>query len=178
MLILHKKWLYFIMIAVMLVGCSTKAVMVSKNVQADPVDKSNGIFSNGPSDKELFEDALSSLSNNKNQPNYSEVKVRLEKFVTQFPKSKWVAGAQALIYSLDKISELQVQLKQEKQKTQSEYVKLTKEIEGLKDNVKQTEEKYSAEITRLQQENEQYKKDIQQLKNLEIQLEKREKMLR
>lgn len=51
-------------------------------------------------------------------------------------------------------------------------------MEGLRDGIRQTEEKYSAELIRLQQENEQLKKDIQQLKNLEIQLEKREKMLR
>ena len=93
----------------------------------------------------------------------------------RFPKSQWVAAANALIYSLDRISALQVQLNQEKQKVQGEYVKLTKENEGLRSNTKQIEEKYSAEIIRLQQENEQLKKDIQQLKNLEIQLEKREK---
>ncbi len=142
------------------------------------MEKSSGIFSTEPSDRELFEEALSYLSNNKNEPNYNEAKARLENLVVQFPKSKWVAGAQALISSLDRISALQVQLRQENQKAQDEHVKLTKEIEGLRDNTRQIEEKYSAEIIRLQQENEQLKKDIQQLKNLEIQLEKREKMLR
>ncbi|MCK7468279.1 MAG: hypothetical protein MZU91_09285 [Desulfosudis oleivorans] len=63
-------------------------------------------------------------------------------------------------------------------KAQDEHVKLTKEVEGLRDNTRQIEEKYAAEIIRLRQENEQLKNDIQQLKNLELQLEKREKMLR
>jgi hypothetical protein len=102
----------------------------------------------------------------------------LENLVEQFPKSKWITSAQALILTLDRISALQVQVKQEKQKTQVDQVKLTKEIGWLRDNVKQIEEKYSTEIIRLQQENEQLKKDIQQLKKLEIHLEKREKMLR
>jgi hypothetical protein len=39
-------------------------------------------------------------------------------------------------------------------------------------------EKYQAELAELQQENEQLKNDLQLLKNLEIQLDKREKMLR
>jgi hypothetical protein len=177
--LIHAKILIYLMIAaVILAGCSTKAVIVSANGQKGPVEKSSGIFSKESADKELFEDALSYLSNKKKEPNYSEAKAKLENLVHQFPQSKWVAAAQALLSSLDRISALQVQLKQERQKVQGEQVKLTKEIDGLRDNGKQIEGKYSAEIIRLQQENEQLKKDIQQLKNLEIQLEKREKKLR
>lgn len=174
MLIHIRKLIYFMIVTIMLAGCSTKAVVDNGNGRTGEVEKSSGIFSTEPSDRELFEEALFYLSNNKNEPNYNEAKARLENLVVQFPKSKWVAGAQALISSLDRISALQVQLRQENQKAQDEHVKLTKE----RDNTRQIEEKYSAEIIRLQQENEQLKKDIQQLKNLEIQLEKREKMLR
>jgi phage host-nuclease inhibitor protein Gam len=76
------------------------------------------------------------------------------------------------------MAELQNQLRLDKQRAQNDHGKLAREMEGLRDGIRQTEEKYSAELIRLQQENEQLKKDIQQLKNLEIQLEKREKMLR
>jgi len=177
-LIHFRTFIYFMIATIMLAGCSTKAVVDNVNGRTGTVEKSSGIFSREPSDRELFEEALSYLSNNKNEPNYNEAKARLENLVAQFPKSKWVAGAQALIFSLDRISALQVQLRQENQKAQGEHVKLTKAIEDLRDNTRQIEEKYSVEIMRLQQENEQLKKDIQQLKNLEIQLEKREKMLR
>lgn len=178
MLIHNKILIYLMIIAVILAGCSTKAVIDNANGQKGPVEKSSGVFSKESSDKELFEEALSYLSNKKKEPNYNEAKAKLENLLHQFPKSKWVAAAQALLSSLDRISALQVQIKQEKQKVQGDQVKLTKEIEGLRDNGKQIEGKYSAEIIRLQQENEQLKKDIQRLKNLEIQLEKREKMLR
>jgi hypothetical protein len=177
-LINFRTLIYFMIVTIMLAGCSTKAVVDNVNGRTGTVEKSSGIFSTEPSDRELFEEALSHLSNNKNEPNYNEAKARLENLVVQFPKSKWVAGARALISSLDRISALQLQLRQENQKAQGENVKLTKEIGGLRDNTRQIEEKYSAEIIRLQQENEQLKKDIQQLKNLEIHLEKREKMLR
>jgi DNA repair ATPase RecN len=177
-LIHFRTLIYFMIVTIMLAGCSTKAVVDNMNGRTGTVEKSNGIFSTEPSDRELFEDALSYLSNNNNEPNYNEAKARLENLVAQFPKSKWFAGARALISSLDRISALQGQLRQENQKAQGENVKLTKEIEGLRDSTRQIEEKYAAEIIRLRQENEQLKNDIQQLKNLELQLEKREKMLR
>jgi DNA repair ATPase RecN len=177
-LINSKKLIYLMIMVVMLSGCSTKVTIDNTNKQMGPAEKSIHIFSKEPSDKELFEDALSFLSNKEKEPNYTGAKIRLENLVEQFPKSKWITSAQALILTLDRISALQVQVKQEKQKTQVDQVKLTKEIGWLRDNVKQIEEKYSTEIIRLQQENEQLKKDIQQLKKLEIHLEKREKMLR
>ena len=174
MLINFRKLIYFMIVTIMVAGCSTKAVVDNANGRTGSAERSSSIFSIEPSDRELFEEALSYLSNNKNEPNYYEAKARLENLVAQFPKSKWVAGAQALLSSLDRISTLQGQLKQ----AQDEHVRLTKELEGFRDNNRQIEEKYAAEIIRLKQENEQLKNDIQQLKNLELQLEKREKMLR
>jgi vacuolar-type H+-ATPase subunit I/STV1 len=112
------------------------------------------------------------------RPNYKEARLRLEKLVREHPDGKWTPAAGALIACIQKIAELQNQLRLDKQRAQSDHGKLAREIEGLRDGIRQTEEKYSAELIRLQQENEQLKKDIQQLKNLEIQLEKREKMLR
>ena len=174
MLINFRKLIYLIIVTMMLAGCSTKAVVDNANGRTGSVERSSSIFNLEPSERELFEEALSYLSNNNNEPNYYEAKTRLENLVAQFPKSKWVAGAKALLSCLDRISTLRGQLKQ----TQDEHVKLTKELEGLRDNNRQIEEKYAAEIIRLKQENEQLKNDIQQLKNLELQLEKREKMLR
>jgi hypothetical protein len=121
---------------------------------------------------------LSYLSNDKKEPNYNEAKFKLERLIDQYPKSKWVAASRALLNSLGRISELQNQLKLERQKNQGENIKLAKEIELLRDNAKQLEDKSSAEIVRLQQENEQLKRDIQLLKNLEKRIKKREKMLR
>lgn len=177
MLIRNKKLICLIIMAVMLAGCATKAVK-GNNEQARPAEKFSGIFSKEPSDKELFDEALSCLTNNSKEPNYNEAKVRLESFVAQFPESKWVAGARALISTLDRIAALRDALTNEKVKAYGTQVRLAKEIEDLRGNDKQIEGKYSAEINKLQQENEQLKNDIRQLKKLEIRLEKREKMLR
>lgn len=162
----------------MLAGCAANAVLENANDQAGAKGKSSRIFSKEPSDKELFEEALSYLSNDKKEPNYLEAQIKLQTLVSQFPNSKWITSAEALIITLDRISALQAALKKEKLKAQGEQVKLTKEVNKLRDNAEQIGGKYSVEIVRLQLENEQLKKDIQQLKNLEIQLERREKMLR
>lgn len=177
MLIRNKILICLIIMAVMLAGCATKAVK-GNNEQARPAEKLSSIFSKEPSDRELFDEALSYLTNNPKEPNYHEAKVRLERLVAQFPESKWVAGAQALISTLDRISVLQDALTSEKVKAHGTQVRLAKEIESLRSGDRQIEGKYSAEINRLQQENEQLKNDIRQLKDLEIRLEKREKMLR
>ena len=50
--------------------------------------------------------------------------------------------------------------------------------EQLKKDIRLLNEKFQAELTACQQENEQLKKDLQLLKDLEMQLDKREKMLR
>jgi len=177
-LICVKNLIYLMTFVLILAGCSPKSIISSSADRTDAQEKSNIIFNQEPSDQELFIEALSYLSNEKEEPNYTEAKFKLERLIDQYPKSKWVAASRALLTSLGRISELQNQLKLERQKNQGENIKLAKEIELLRDNAKQLEDKSSAEIVRLQQENEQLKRDIQLLKNLEIRLEKREKMLR
>lgn len=104
--------------------------------------------------------------------------MKLENLVQQYSKSKWTLGAQALIKNIDKNVGLQTQLAREKQKAQTDRTKLQKENDALSEEMRLTEEKYKTEMARLQQENEQLKKDMQLLKQLEVQLERREKMLR
>lgn len=172
-----KKLISLLMLVVMVSGCAANAVLNGASEQAGPAEKSINLFNKEPSDKDLFDEALSLLNNQENKPKYDEAKIRLENMILQYPKSKWAAGAQALILTLDRISELEAALNTEKTRVQNERGKLTREIDGLKGNLKKAEE-YATETTRLQQENEQLKRDIEQLKNLEIRLEQREKMLR
>ena len=174
----YKKILYFIILGIFIWGCSSPALKETTGIQNKAPDAAENSAPKALSDHELFEEALSYLSNNEKEPNYNEAKIRLEKLVEQYPNSKWTAGAQALIDGIDKISTLHAKLKLERQKAQADHAKLTREIEGLKDTNRQVDEKHVVEMTRLQQENEQLKNDIQQLKKLEVQLEKREKMLR
>ena len=173
-----KKLVFVILMLLILSGCSAKAVRDGGQEPPASVKKASSLFSSGPSDRELFDEALVLLSGSGREPDYGEAKIRLETLVEQFPDSKWAEGARVLSSVLDRISALQAELKEQKAEAQQEQAKLKKEIEGLKNSVRQADEKNSAELIRLQQENEQLKNDIRQLKNLEIRLEKREKLLR
>lgn len=173
-----KKLILAIVIIAVTAGCAVNTLLNGNQGQTEPAGNSMSIFSKEPSDKELFNETLSLLHFREGEPDYQEAKIRLEKLIARYPKSKWSVGAQALILTLDSISALQAKLKAEQTSTQNDHAKLMREIDWLKDNAKKTEEKYMAEMTRLQQENEQLKKDIEQLKKLEIRLEKREKMMR
>lgn len=178
MLMRAGKIICLIITVVMLAGCVANAVLDQGDAQIGVAGKVSSIFSKEPSDKDLFQEALSYLSKDQKEANYDEARRRLQKMVSQFPDSQWTNSAEALLMTLDRIFILQAALSNEKLKVQGEHLKLKKEISKIRDNAEQMEGKYSVEIVRLQQENEQLKKDIQQLKNLEIQLERREKMIR
>lgn len=173
-----KKLVLLILMLLVLAGCSAKAVRDDGQEPAVPVKKASSLFGSGPSDRDLFNEAMVFLSGSGREPDYGEAKIRLGTLVEQFPESKWADGARALSSALDRISALQAELKEQKMEAHQVQAKLKKEIEGLKNSTRQADDKNSAELILLQQENEQMKNDIQQLKNLEIRLEKREKQLR
>ncbi len=105
----------------------------------------------------------------------------LEALLTEHPQSKWQEGARTTLRLLDELDNYRQRLLLEhEQFTQitAEKNNSAKEIEQLKKELRLLNEKYQTDLTASQQENEQLKKDLQMLKNLEIQREKREKMLR
>jgi hypothetical protein len=121
-------------------------------------------------DAEQIRIALAHLGNNSGVPDYDAAKTKLELFVQQHPSSVWNDCAQNLIQTIDTMLILKNKIKSEKQaleKTTAEKIKLLKENETLK-----------AEAVKNQQENDRLRSDIALLKQLEIQLEKREKMLK
>jgi hypothetical protein len=174
-MIIHlKRLICLAVLTVILLGCATTGGISNNTDQKDTNQHSNGFFSIKPSDKEIFTDALSFLSNDGKEPQYNEAKIRLENLIQQYPKSKWTDAAKALLISLNRISELELKQEQAEQKQE----KLTHDLAALSNKSRQTEERHTSEISRLQQENEELAKGLQQLKNLEIQLEKRKKRRR
>jgi len=82
---------------------------------------------------------------------------------------------------LDVLARLEEKLKTCQQKVedgQSAQSRLQQENEQLRRELRQLNEKYQEELNRVNQENEQLKRDIRLLKNMGIQRENRERMLR
>ena len=132
-------------------------------------------------DEELFLRGLSFLSESLQKNDYSAVKYPLATLINDHPTSKWRDNAYMLLRLIGELESYRDKLCAEGaalDKTLADKAKTLQENEQLKKDIRLLNEKFQAELTACQQENEQLKKDLQLLKNLEMQLDKREKMLR
>ncbi len=164
----------FFIIAFFIAGCANRAVIDKSNSQKMAAERQKSVFELFPSDADIISEALTYLNNRQGEPDYNAVKAKLTIFLQGHPKSKWAESAQALILTINNLLDLQ-----EKVKTESIALeKANAEKAKLKKDYKYSEERYQTETAKLQQENEQLKKDIALLKQLEIQMDKREKMLK
>jgi len=134
-----------------------------------------------PADEALFLQGLSFLSESLQKNDYSAVKYPLATLINDHPKSKWRDNAYMLLRLIGELESYRDKLYAEEaaiDKTLTDKAKTLQENEQLKKDIRLLNEKFQAELTACQQENEQLKKDLQLLKDLEMQLDKREKMLR
>jgi hypothetical protein len=134
-----------------------------------------------PTDEALFLQGLFLLSESLQNNDYSAVKHSFTTLINDHPKSKWSDSVYMLLRFIEDLESYRDKLRAEGatlNKTLTDQAKTLQENEQLKKDIRLLNEKFQAELTTLQQENEQLKKDLQLLKNLEMQLEKREKTLR
>jgi hypothetical protein len=157
----HK---YLVLLLFVFLGACASApppqVIYPKVVEKD-------LFTRSPSDADIFNKGMSYLGNHEKAADYGKAREAFKELLITYPGSKWRKICETMIRLIDNL-----------QSTEENYhadkVKLQKENDQLKkDNRRLLEE-----TAKLIQESEQLKKDIQLLKSLEVQLEKREKMLR
>jgi hypothetical protein len=131
--------------------------------------------------EELFFQGLQQLVEPVNKDEYEMARHTFEILVSSYPESKWRDTAQAALRLIGEMDSYRNKILSERNmvnKLLTDRTKALQDNEQLKKDFRLLNEKHQAEFAALQQENEQLKKDIQLLKNLEIQLEKREKLLR
>lgn len=136
-------------------------------------DFEKGWFKRSPSDTDIFSKGMSYLGNHEKAADYVKARGAFEELLKKFPRSKWRGLSEILIRLIDGMEKYNADM-QLIERAKEEKIKLLKENEQIKKDNKQLLE----ETAKLVQENEQLKKDIQLLKSLEVELEKREKMLR
>jgi hypothetical protein len=169
-----KRTIIVFIIVIFIAGCANSSVIDKSNGPKMAAQKQKSIFELSPSDADIINEALISLNNKEGKPDYYAARAKLAILIQEHPKSKWAGSAQALIQIIDNLLALQKKIEAESvalDKANAEKAKLQKDY-------KYSEEKYQTETVKLQQENEQLKNDIALLKKLEIQLDKREKMLK
>jgi len=137
----------------------------------------DGLFKSKPSDADIMHEGISCLGSPEQANDYVKARAAFDTLLRTYPESKWRCLSETLIFLIDNMQSCQ-----EKnlliRKNEEALSGLLQENEKLKKDIRHLHDRLKAETTRLSEENEQLKKDIQLLKNLEIQLEKRDKMLR
>jgi hypothetical protein len=128
-------------------------------------------------DAELFQGGVSYLGSSEQPADYGKAKAAFSALLNTYPKSKWRELSEQLIHLIDETQACQAK-NVLAEKTREDRERLLQDNEKLKQDIRQLNDKLKTETVRLSEENEQLKKDIQLLKNLEIQLEKRDKTLR
>jgi DNA repair ATPase RecN len=157
----------------------TSAIVPGDEAQSYPA---GSLHSTGKkSDEELFSQALNQIAGPFNQDASATAKQALEALLSGYPQSKWSAAARTMLRLMGELDTYRQRLPVEQDmvhKLATDRNRTLRENEQLKKELRLLSEKYQVELAELQQENEQLKKDLQLLKNLEIQLDRREKMLR
>ena len=136
-------------------------------------------------DRDLFAEGLALL----NQPDRSDQAKARAVFVSlleRYPQSRWRLASETFIRLIDEIAALREKGRRERllaehiqaEQIQAERTAAKQENEALQKKLREQTEKLQKETMSLAQENEKLRKDLQRLKALEIELEKRERMLR
>lgn len=155
---MYRKYLVFILFII--VGACASA-------PSPPVASEKSFFKRSPSDADLVYTGMSYLGNNEQAADYIKARAVFSELLKTYPRSKWKGFSEALIRLID---DMHSSIK----KAQTDKAKILRENEHIKKDNRQLLE----ETAKLVQENEQLRKDIQLLKSLEVQQQKREKMLR
>ena len=140
-----------------------------------------GVLRETPSDADLFGEGMSYLGGSGKDADYEKARAAFDRLLKTHPGSKWQNLTEVLIRVIDDVYACRGKSNTDGSATRKGYEdldRIQRENEQLKKNNRMLLDKLNSETSKLIQENEQLKKDIQLLKSLEVQLEKRDKMLR
>ncbi|MBN1662839.1 MAG: hypothetical protein JW943_04485 [Deltaproteobacteria bacterium] len=170
---------------VSIMACAAPPIEIDKSSPPGKVDSAAErlpIFRSVPSDIDYLRHGIMLLLNSENtSPDYAGAKKAFESILKEYPDSKWNSSAIALIKI---INDLQMCTNEEKSaqnlyaKTHREKTVLIQENERLIKANNVLADRLLTEVSKLVQENDRLKKDIELLKDLEIKLDRRERLLK
>ncbi len=131
-------------------------------------------------DRDLLFEGIA-LLNRPGRPDPAKAREVFASFLKRYPQSQWRSAAETFIRLIDEGEASREAGRKDRllrDKLQAEQARVLQENDNLKKTARELKEKLQAEAAALTQENEQLKKDLQRLKLLEIELQKRERMLR
>lgn len=180
-----KRGIFFWVLAVFfIVGCAAAPPAIEKKDVAAPAVKPAEETPAVPprlfDDRDLLLDGVA-LLNLPERPDPETARSIFLSLIQRYPQSRWRPAAEAFIRLIDERDAFGEMSRQDRllvDNTKTEWSRALQENDYLKKTVRELTEKLQSETAALAQENEQLKRDIQRLKALEIELQKRERMLR
>jgi len=146
-------------------------------------------------DRDLFAEGLA-LLNQPDRPDAVKARAVFVSLLERYPQSRWRLAAETFIRLIDEIAASRKEKRRDRllaeqvraeqvraeqvraEQLRAEWAVAMQENEALQKKLREQTEKLQKEMMSLAQENEKLRKDLQRLKALEIELEKRERMLR
>ena len=174
----------------LLAGCAAApTVDKKKEVRSEPVMKQRPWRNRQKRDRRLLPSSRTSiflsegiaLLSQPDRPDSTKARSVFQSLLQRFPMSRWRPAAETFIRLIDEAEasrEINLQDRLHLDEARAEQNRLLKENDGLRQTIRELTERLQAETAALTQENEQLKKDLQRLKLLEIELQKRERMIR
>jgi hypothetical protein len=170
-----KTWPLFLLI--LMIGACASAPKMDRPQQ--PVSAAPLIQSQ--SDTALFQQSITLLGAPGKPADYDKARASFDQLIRLFPKSKWRPYADSYLKLLDELKAnsdkaMADRLAARKAKTETDDLRLS--LDQSKKAHRLLQEKMQTDMARVQQENEQLKNDIQRLKQLEVDLQRRERSLK
>ncbi len=168
----------FVMAALILVGCASGPVTrpsagaQEKHPAGSLKDR---IFVSA--DEALFYEGIIQMGAAQQETDYAIVRTTFSTLLETHPDSKWCDPARVCLRLLAGQEELLARDRQAEQET-AECRKKAADATTETQDMRLANEKLRVELAKIQQENEQLKKDIQRLKDLEVELQNRDRLLR
>jgi hypothetical protein len=179
-----------ILALLLLAGCAAAPMTEKKReVGSDPVVKpvvvkpaeKNVTAPPRLEDFDLLSEGIALLSR-PGRPDPMEARSVFASLLRRYPQSRWRPAAETFIRMIDEAEVSREMMNRQEHllmdKARVEQNRLLQENDSLRKTIRDLTERLQAETAALTQENEQLKKDLQSLKLLEIELQKRERMLR
>lgn len=138
-----------------------------------PFEKT-GLFRKPQADAMMFNEGMSWLGLPDKPADYAKAKETFAVLTKNYPQSKWRPLAETFIHLIDSIQSFQAKSLSD----QGLADRLKQDNERLKKDIQALGSKFQTDRDSLLKENEKLRKDMELLKQLEVQLDKREKMLR
>lgn len=179
----------WVFVVVFLAGCASAPPVIEKAPAesreggisvAEPVKEAPAVLPRLFEERDLLLQGVE-LLNLQERTSQEQARSVFVSLIQRYPESRWRPAAEAFIRLIDERDAFWEANRQDHiliGRVQWEKTKTQQENDRLKLTIRELTEKLQSETTSLVQENDKLKKDIQRLKELEIEIEKRDRKLR